>query len=360
MGTALRFVFAVIALLVSAMGVMLVVWPGWLHTLRNGGGILPTGSGDWQLFTLNSQGQGLPFLHVPFIIACLIMLPVLCIATTNIDLLTGTAQRDWLMRTKGSSWTSAMDERLNGELTAITRHLLSHAEANGTFSQALTKARDQLPDYQTPEQVRVIVSFLMVENEAMRRKSAELQQNLERSQQQIARLRSNLAEAEAQGVSDPLTSVRNRRGFDLCLSSEIADAKSTGSPLSLILADIDHFKLVNDRYGHPAGDEVLRAFSRVLSKNVKGRDTVARYGGEEFAIILPRTILDGANRIADQIRDQVAARNWAIGQDRPPVKITASFGVAQLAEGEGTDALLRRTDSKLYEAKASGRNKVSA
>ncbi len=126
----------------------------------------------------------------------------------------------------------------------------------------------------------------MIENENMRSRTAELQGNLEKSQRQIERLKSNLAAAEAQGLSDPLTGLKNRRSFDITLAAEIAAARTSSKPMCLIMADIDHFKSINDRYGHPAGDDVLRWFSKILQNNMKGRDTVARYGGEEFAIIL--------------------------------------------------------------------------
>jgi diguanylate cyclase len=270
------------------------------------------------------------------------------------------AQRDERI-SEAPPQASSADREVHGEVAKIVGLLQNQVEANTTFSVALNKARDQLPDSLKPEKVRLVVSYLMIENENMRGRTVELQGNLEKSQRQIERLKSNLAAAEAQGLSDPLTGLKNRRSFDITLAAEIAAARTGGKPLSLVMADIDHFKAVNDRYGHPAGDDVLRWFARILSNNMKGRDTVARYGGEEFAIILPQTSLENAATLAGQIKQQLEGQLWKKpGAPNTMLRITASFGVAQLADGEGTSGLLHRADAKLYESKSGGRNRVAA
>ncbi|MFM8748214.1 MAG: diguanylate cyclase [Aestuariivirga sp.] len=247
------------------------------------------------------------------------------------------------------------------EVAKLLLLLRQHADANENFSVALDRAKENLHESLKAEQVRIIISYLMIENEKMKARTANLQANLENSQRQIERLKTNLATAEAQGVSDPLTGLKNRRGFDVILSAQVAASRSGNQPLSLILADIDHFKAINDRYGHPAGDDVLRWFSRILSSNVKGRDTVARYGGEEFAVILPATPLENALKVAAHIKAQLEQQVWQKpGAPNTLLRVTASFGVAQLNEGEGTSGLVTRADSKLYEAKTGGRNRVAA
>jgi diguanylate cyclase len=256
---------------------------------------------------------------------------------------------------------TSVEREVHSEVAKIIALLGSQVEANVSFNAALVKAREQMPDSLKPDQVRMVISYLMIENENMRNRTSDLQGNLEKSQRQIERLKSNLAAAEAQGLSDPLTGLRNRRSFDITLAAEIASSRTGGKPMSLVMADIDHFKSINDRYGHPAGDDVLKWFSRILSANMKGRDTVTRYGGEEFAIILPQTPLETAAMLAGQIRQQLESQLWKKpGAPNTMLRVTASFGVAQLQDGEGTSGLIQRADAKLYESKAGGRNRVAA
>lgn len=250
---------------------------------------------------------------------------------------------------------------VQSEVAKLLALLRQHAEANENFSLVLERAKEELHESLKTEQVRVIISYLMIENDRMKARTSNLQSSLETSQRQIEKLKTNLATAEAQGLSDPLTGLKNRRGFDMVLAAQLASARDAGVPLSLILADIDHFKSINDRYGHPAGDDVLKWFARVLSSSVKGRDTVARYGGEEFAIVLPATPLGNASKVAAQIKTQLEAQFWQKpGAPNTMLRVTASFGVAQLEAAEGTSALIARADAKLYEAKQAGRNRVAA
>jgi diguanylate cyclase len=254
----------------------------------------------------------------------------------------------------------AGDEPFVVEIAKVLGLLKTHAEANAKFGDVLGRAKGELQESLKAEQVRTIISYLMVENDKMRNRTADLQVNLENSQRQIERLKSNLADAEEQGLSDPLTGLRNRRSFDIMLASQVASARNSTQPLCLIIADIDHFKSINDRYGHPTGDEVLKWFAKILSSNVKGRDTVARYGGEEFAIIMPQTTIENAATIAGQIKTQLGSQYWQKpGAPNTMLRVTSSFGVAQLTSGEGTSGLIARADAKLYEAKAAGRNRVA-
>ncbi|MFT3987631.1 GGDEF domain-containing protein [Aestuariivirga sp.] len=252
------------------------------------------------------------------------------------------------------------DEVVTAEIAKVANQLRSHLEANGLYATVLSKANTQLPTATTPEQLKVIVSYLMVENENMRAKASALQVNLEQSRRQVEHLRSSLAVTKAEVLSDSLTGLRNRRAFDFALASAVSEARHGSKPLSLVMGDIDHFKAVNDRFGHLAGDEVLKGFARILASNMKGRDTVARYGGEEFAIILPQTRLADAVTLAGQIRAQIEQTSWkAAGTGAAILKLTASFGVAELQDGENIEALLTRTDERLYEAKRQGRNRAA-
>ena len=162
-----------------------------------------------------------------------------------------------------------------------------------------------------------------------------------------------------QAITDELTQLANRRRFTETLSVEVRRAERFGDPLALVLADLDDFKLINDRHGHQVGDEVLRRFADVLRENVRDFDLPVRYGGEEFAVLLPETGLDGGEQLARRLQTALLRLRLAeIGGDRPPV--TASFGVAAFPAARSAEELLSAADGALYRAKAAGKNRVSS
>jgi diguanylate cyclase (GGDEF)-like protein len=162
-----------------------------------------------------------------------------------------------------------------------------------------------------------------------------------------------------QAITDELTQLANRRRFTETLAVEVRRAERFGDPLALVLADLDDFKLINDRYGHQAGDDVLRLFADVLRENVRDFDLPVRYGGEEFAVLLPETGLGGAERLARRLQNALLRlRLPDIGGDEPPV--TASFGVAAFPRARSADELLSAADGALYRAKAAGKNRVAS
>lgn len=157
----------------------------------------------------------------------------------------------------------------------------------------------------------------------------------------------------SQAGTDSLTGILNRRRAVEILTNEVRRAHRSDSPLALIVFDIDHFKLINDTYGHPAGDRVLQQLIRSISQYVRSYDYLARIGGEEFMIIVTETDGSVATNIADRLRLQVETESF--GLDRA---VTASFGVSQLRKGESYSDLMHRTDERLYWAKNEGRNRV--
>jgi diguanylate cyclase (GGDEF)-like protein len=161
-----------------------------------------------------------------------------------------------------------------------------------------------------------------------------------------------------QAITDELTQLANRRRFTETLAVEVRRAERFGDPLALVLADLDDFKLINDRYGHQTGDEVLRRFADVLRENVRDFDLPVRYGGEEFAVLLPETALDGAEQLARRLQAALLRLRLAeVEGDRPPV--TASFGVAAFPAARSAEELLSAADGALYRAKAAGKNRVA-
>lgn len=153
---------------------------------------------------------------------------------------------------------------------------------------------------------------------------------------------------------DPLTGLVNRRGLDKTLDKEISKSIRHSLPLCAIMVDLDHFKKVNDTYGHEAGDEVLVKVAETILNTVRKEDIAARFGGEEFIIILPNTPLDSTINLANRIRVAVEKLNFT----SIATSITASFGVTEYKEKETHHHFIDRADKALYEAKETGRNKV--
>jgi diguanylate cyclase (GGDEF)-like protein len=168
----------------------------------------------------------------------------------------------------------------------------------------------------------------------------------------LANLR-NLALAEFRANNDSLTGLPNKRATEDTFKRMIAQANRSVAPMGVIMMDLDHFKKVNDQFGHGKGDEVLAAVGAAVQGCLRDSDFAGRFGGEEFLVLLPDTDLEGAMRAAERLREGVASTE-VVGVDRP---ITASFGVAELIEHGGTPrGLLREADRALYAAKAAGRN----
>ena len=155
---------------------------------------------------------------------------------------------------------------------------------------------------------------------------------------------------------DELTGAMNRRSIMQTLDQEIARARRSNVPCAIALIDLDWFKLINDRFGHPAGDEALRAFAITVFANIRSIDKFGRYGGEEFLLILPETSDGAALRAIDRLRTIVAGLDWsAISQD---MTVTMSAGLAMLRPDDSADSILARADKLLYQAKDMGRNRV--
>ncbi|MCW8890862.1 MAG: GGDEF domain-containing protein [Sedimenticola sp.] len=186
-----------------------------------------------------------------------------------------------------------------------------------------------------------------------------LNDELTRMQRELVRSNHKLEEQRElyrmASITDVLTGLYNRRHFIESLTEEMERCDRFNKALSLILCDIDHFKRVNDTYGHDQGDAVLCAFSALIKKELRSYDVAARFGGEEFVILLPESDLDQAAVIAERLRDIVATHK----DDALATSVTASFGVAQYIKDETEDELIKRADLALYQAKTNGRNRIS-
>ena len=173
------------------------------------------------------------------------------------------------------------------------------------------------------------------------------------------RLRENLHLSMRLATIDPLTGLYNRHYLGSHLRTLVTRARDMDRPLSMVMIDIDHFKQVNDTYGHAAGDKVLRAIAERISHNVRGVDLAARFGGEEFVIVMPDTDLAAARQIAERLRKVIAADTYDTGRDNIAIPLTVSMGIASLNRDDmdGT-TVLARADDALYRAKRAGRNRL--
>ena len=192
-------------------------------------------------------------------------------------------------------------------------------------------------------------------NELMARVRSQL-----RRKRYADRLRDIMQASLQMAVTDPLTGLHNRRYLESHLGGLVDAAADGGKPLSLMILDIDHFKAVNDTYGHDAGDEVLKAFAERVKTVIRGVDVLCRLGGEEFIIVMPDTSLDVAGRVAERVRQTVGSAMFAIDKGERQIPVTVSIGLAERRNGREADSMMKRADRALYRSKALGRNRVSA
>ena len=257
---------------------------------------------------------------------------------------------------KNDEIAQKFEHEMNEMMDLIQKSMMN----NDAYSDSLDAAQEMLPGAAaSPEKIKEIVSELIKQNSDMKTMTSELNDGLKNSQNQIMELNNQLTEAREESMRDGLTKVANRRAFDERLEQEIIAAETLGHPLCLVLADIDHFKNVNDTYGHQVGDGILQTFANLMRKNVKGGDMVARYGGEEFALILPDTRIEDAFNVVEAVRKNLEASRLVIKSTGQSVgQVTSSFGICALHQGMTMEQLISRTDAKLYEAKKNGRNRI--
>ena len=169
---------------------------------------------------------------------------------------------------------------------------------------------------------------------------------------------------EEENISDPLTGAFNRRYLDRRLCEEVTRARRYGQSLSVLLLDIDHFKKVNDRYGHQAGDQILTSFVELVGRHLREPDILSRYGGEEFMVIASQTDHEGAVELAERLRTILESNRFDLGgvqSGTVEVSLTCSIGVASVDEElDRAEKLVRSADENLYRAKHDGRNRVNA
>ncbi len=238
---------------------------------------------------------------------------------------------------------------------------LSHADGNlAGFGAGLARLSEKIAHAGDKQALQESLRALLLEVKQVGEMSAGLAQRLHQANEQVESLQSKLREAEQFATTDALTGLWNRRSFEEKLSHHMARSRKDGRDLTLIILDVDHFKHINDSYGHLTGDDLLRIIAKTLKDYVKGKDLVCRYGGEEFVVLLPDTPLRGGVVVAEKIRKHFSQMSWK--QKRTGVsmgKVTLSSGVATYRPPENMEQFFQRADVALYRSKKDGRNRVT-
>ncbi|NRA22345.1 MAG: GGDEF domain-containing protein [Oceanospirillaceae bacterium] len=282
---------------------------------------------------------------------------------------------------KGESFNSYL-QGLNQQLTEVqgflskTLNIEDHSAkerkvADGTIRETVVSIRNTVQQATGVEMLqraltvqldRIVDAVDSLKNEEFKRDENllvnynELKQRLSSMEQEAEKVQEYLEKERRQARLDALTGLPNRTAYNEIMAYQIEQFRRYQQPLSLVMGDLDHFKLVNDNYGHLAGDKVLTLVAKILGKGVRGADLVTRYGGEEFVMILPRTTAAQAGEVMDKIRRHIC--KIPFNYRGKPINISMSFGVSEAIAGDSIERLFSRADTALYKAKENGRNNV--
>ena len=205
-----------------------------------------------------------------------------------------------------------------------------------------------------------IIDGLLDSTRSVRQFISSMQERLQENKQEVEALRKELKRVSEEAITDALTGLINRKGLFSAIEEATSHSDKTSHPTCLMMIDVDHFKRINDTYGHLLGDKVLQFIGKTLKQRIKGDDTAARYGGEEFCVLLPETALAGARAVAHDIRKVIEqSRIKRLDNKKVIDGITISIGVTQYRPNEPIDHFINRADSALYISKREGRNRVT-
>jgi len=244
-------------------------------------------------------------------------------------------------------------------LTQMLKQVADAGDGVSNYSKTLESSLDQLQANPGSESVEQVVRGLVEATQLVAKSNEDLQETLSDVQHEADVLKTELEEVRKESEVDAMTGLLNRRKLTQLLDRQIVEAKSAGTPLSLLLLDIDHFKKFNDTFGHLIGDEVIRRVGATVKRHVRGTDIAARFGGEEFTIALPDTSMDGALTVAKTIHAGISKLALVKKSTKEKLPgITVSVGVASLGPDDDQESILDRADSALYRAKQTGRNRI--
>ncbi len=248
-------------------------------------------------------------------------------------------------------------QKILGKLAGFTEE--TDRQATG-FGDNLQSYGEKLRQNLDESALGNLIGEMVNDTENMRGSVLNLQSQLEQSKQEVEKLHRELESAKGEAMIDPMTGILNRRGFEKAASRILDESASSGKEICLLMVDIDHFKKINDTYGHLVGDKVIRAVAEMLKSKVKGQDSVARLGGEEFAVLLPETPAAGAFAVAEHIRKSIEnGKIRRIDSQETIGAVTVSIGIASLTPDEDINQLLDQADKALYASKTQGRNRAT-
>lgn len=244
-------------------------------------------------------------------------------------------------------------------LKDITHHV---SETDGDLSghgKNLGNLAGQIGEASDYNDIKKIVDEMIVETKALVKSGKRLQTRMKISSEDLRQLHQELEKSQQEAQTDALTSLINRRGLEKRLELERIRARQNDSPFSIIMVDIDHFKKVNDTFGHLVGDSILRSLARMIKDHLRRNDIAARYGGEEFLILLPETDIEGARAVGQKIRKALSTKEWKLKKNGDSIgRITVSMGIALYKFNEPEESLIKRADDALYLAKDNGRDQI--
>ena len=244
-------------------------------------------------------------------------------------------------------------------LKDITGHVLETEGDLAGHGKNLSDLAHQVGEARDYHEIKTIVDQMILETKDLVDSGKRLQTRMKISSDDLKQLQQELEKSQQEAQTDVLTSLFNKRGFEKRFELERIRAKQNETPFSIIMVDIDHFKKVNDTYGHLVGDSLLKSIANLLKSHLRKNDIASRYGGEEFLILLPETGIDGATAAAQKIRGNLSTKEWKLKETGESMgKITVSMGIALYKLNEPEEALIKRADDALYLAKNKGRNRI--
>ena len=272
----------------------------------------------------------------------------------------------------------SLDQRLQAIQTMVSDANSGQADREDARTSLETMVKDQIDDIRgvvnglgdlgelgtsVREHLTTIVRAMEHYQEVESQREVRLAEQLEVLQNRLSEMEAEASQArqiiedqKKRATLDHLTGLPNRAAYEVQLGEELMKRSRGGRSLSFIICDVDHFKHINDNYGHIAGDKVLQLIASTLRKNLRDTDFIARYGGEEFVILLPGTPADAAAGVAEKLRASIEACPFNFRGER--VSITMSFGISEFRALESTEMVFERADKALYQAKESGRNRA--